>query len=450
MNRQLNTILQHQSSERGSVLPMVMGMGMIMMLAGVILIVQSQQGQNLAQGRTVSGNSLAVAEGGVARTLALLTKPNNAVLLTRNYDEINAETGRTHLGPDGIVNSGDEESTIVQEWANACPCPPDPGPPDIAYSGNIGSNGQYKLLAYRYNAIDKTGTFLVEGTQGNSAAAHITVTVSINSSVTNFPGIVGTDSVKLLGRNVSGVNGNVYYDPNYGRTPSSITGFAAPNSPNRAQYLDDLWSGPSDNVSGTIFAYPLNFTLPYTPPSEALNLGDIKNSRTIINTTGTLQNYKAKKIELNNNDTLLVDTTQGSVHLYVKEGITMRDRAKIRNVRSDGKPPRVGDLRLILGEEDFREVSLYDTPCIDTAFIYDAKSDVLLKTDGDGCPSKGNSNIDGVVWAEDIDETTNASTSGINVPDDVSSLSDILPSIGLTVQSNNKFGSIKSWQKVKL
>ncbi|PSB02916.1 hypothetical protein [Merismopedia glauca] len=449
MNEKLKAIFKRQSSEHGSTLPLVIGMGAMMMLASVILIIQSQEGQNIAQGRTNTGNSLAIAEGGVARTLVLLTKPNNAVLLTRNYDLINSKTGKTYLGADGFGNTGDEETAIVQEWTNSCPCPNNLGPPDITYNGNIGTNGQYKLLAYRYNATDKTGTFLVEGKEGTLAAAHIAVKVSVKSSSINFPGVLARKSVDLRGRTVSGANGNVYYNPAFSNNPS-LTAAAAPGDPNRLQYLNALWSGPSDNVSGTIFAYPLNPTIPTDPPPGAIDLGLVKESLTISNNTGGIKYYNVEKIDFDTGRTLTVDTTQGPVYIYIEDEIILKGNSKIRNVRSDGQPPRVGDLRLILGQADFDEIFIYDNTCIDTAFIYNATSDVHLFGSGDGCPSNGNSNIDGVVWAEDISDTTTSSTSGINVPDDVSSLSDLLSTTGLNVDAKNQFGGVKSWQRVKL
>jgi hypothetical protein len=448
-------IWQHRSNERGSTLPMVMGLGAVMMLASIVLIVQSQQGQSVAQGRTNTGNSLAIAEGGVARTLALLTKRNNAVLLTKNYDLINSNTGKTHLGLDAVLNSGDEESTAVNQWTTnsssnpGCSPPNSAGAPNISYSGNIGSSGQYKLLAYRYNASDRTGTFLVEGKEGTLAAAYITVVVSIDSKNMNFPGVLGSDSVDLRGRTVSGVNGNVYYNPYYSND-RNLTGSAAPNSSNRRQFLNALWSGPNDNVSGTIFACALSSNIPYLTPQGATDLGDVNKSKTATNTSGQIEYYKAKKIDLTTGETLTVDTTEGPVYLYVKGGVILRGNSQIRNIRTDGKPPRVGDLRIIMGEADFKEAKIYDRACIDTAFIYNARSDVHLFGSGDGCPSSGSSNIDGVVWAEDISETTATSTSGINVPDDVSSLSDILSTVGLTIETKNQFGGVKNWQRVKL
>jgi hypothetical protein len=456
INRKFKTILRHQSSEQGSVLPMIMGLGSIMLLAGVVLILQSQQGQNLAQARTNNGNSLAIAEGGVARTLALLTKPNNAVLLTLNYDQINPNTGSTYLGTDAELNTGDEEDTAVDSWSNfsnsetASPCPTtiNSGSPDITYTGTIGSNGKYKLVAYRYNVQEQTGTFLVEGQQGTANPAHIMVKVSINSSQINFPGVLA-QQVNLNGRNVLGANGNIYYNQ-LNSNNSFLTGSAAPQDSNRAAFLEALWSGPTNNVTGTIFACSLLPNLPYKPPLKLKDIGEINDSRTISNETGGIEYYKVKKIDLQDNEIMTVDTTKGSVYIYINELITLQDHGTIRNVRSDGKPPQVGDLRLILGEKDIKEVFIYDQGCIDTAFVYNAKSDVYLFSTGDGCPSNGDSNIDGVVWAEDISNTTNDSTSGIIVPDDVSSLSDILNTVGLNMNTKNQLVSVQSWQRVKL
>jgi hypothetical protein len=455
VNKKLQAILKHYADERGFALPLVLGMGLMMLMSGAILITLAQNNLTVASGRTRNGNSLAVAEGGVARTLAQLTQPDNAVLLTLNYDPINPKTGTTYLGPDGIANNGDEESSDVNQWGNptasAPPCSAaiNSGSPNIAYSGTIGSDGTYTLIAYRYNSANKTATFVVEGRQGTITSAYVAVTISIDSPTANFPGVMrigdiyDNDSFDLQGRNILGKNGNVYYHPVLTRNPT-LTGSASPSDPNRPQYFNAISTG-TDNISGKIVACSFTPTFSYIPPSKAAKLGDVKTSRDIANTSGDIEYYEAKKIDLNNNDIVEVDTTKGPIYIYVEDGITLAGASQIRNIRTDGQPPRVGDLRLILGVKN-TEVFIYGTSCIQTAFIYDARSDVHLESTGDGCPSPGDTNIDGVIWAEDISDAT-PNTSGIAVPDDVSSLSDLF---NTSLPTKNKIGAVKSWERIQL
>ena len=162
-------------TQQGFVFPLALGLGMVMILLGITTMIHSQKAQTTATQRRQMGNSLLATEGGVARTLTQLSQRNNASLLIRNYDRINPNTG-TYLGPDGIPNNGDEETTAVDEWSSfststvPCATTASPGSPNMNYSGAIGVNGQYSLRAYRYNPSQKTGTFLVEGHQGESAS----------------------------------------------------------------------------------------------------------------------------------------------------------------------------------------------------------------------------------------------------------------------------------------
>jgi hypothetical protein len=437
-------------NDSGFSLPVAMGMGLVILMIGALLIARSMQSQAISIGRSRSSNSLAIAEAGVARTLAQLTEPNNVILLALNYDPINPDTNKTYLGPDGFPNNGDEESSAVNGWANpiagASPCAAATatGTPSISYSGTVGSDGAYTLRAYRYNSATKTATFVVEGRQTTFANAYVAVTISLNSNGSDFPGVMSmgnTDDFDLKGRAVLGKNGNVYYNRTFSRRPD-LTSSAAPGDANRSQYFNAISTG-TDNISGKIVACTFNPGLSYVSPSGAVDLGNINNAGGISSNGSGITYYKAKKINLDNNKVFDVNTTDGPVYIYVGDDITLRGNSKIRNIRSDGKPPRVGDLRLILGEQDFEEVFVYDNSCIDTAFIYDARSDVHLESTGDGCPSAGSSNIDGVVWAEDISDAT-PGISGISVPDDVSSLSDVANS-----NPKYKIGAVKSWQKIK-
>ena len=107
--------------EQGFALPLALGLGFVMVILGLTTIMVAQSDRTSAFNRKQAGASLAIAEGGMARSLAQLTAPNNAVLLNRNYDTINPKTGKTYLGPDGMFNSGDEEASAIDEWTSYDP-----------------------------------------------------------------------------------------------------------------------------------------------------------------------------------------------------------------------------------------------------------------------------------------------------------------------------------------
>ena len=465
-----------QQDQEGFVLPIALGLGFVMVLLGITVMIRSQTAQTIAYQRSHMGSSLLTSEGGVARTLMYLSQLNNAPLLTRNYDSINPNTGTTYLGPDGIPNNGDEGITAVDEWsgfsASTVPCATtaSPGSPSMSYSGAIGVNGQYALRAYRYNASQKTGTFLVEGQQGGSESL-VAVTIVIDSVVPDFPGVVVLDAGTLRGRRMIGTNANVYYDPIDSGNISLSSGFAGPANLTRADYLDALWSGPADNfvtdtIDGKIVACPLSLSWPHTLPAAPVEaLGVLNGDRTLSGVSGSIKFYQASQLDLNSSDTITVDTTDGPVYLYLAGGpLSMRGASRIVNVRTDGKLPQVGDLRIIVAAEE--PIDLFDTVCIQTAFIYNPESDLHLQTTGDGCSSSGETNIDGVVWVEDVvntvnsvggrasDEdvelsvTTSGVTAGIAVPNDVSSLSDLFGDLNLP--TFHRFGGVKTWQRVQM
>lgn len=448
----LKAAFKNSSSNQGFVLPVALAMGIVMILVGVAAIARSQSTRLNSFSRSqTAGGSLTIAEGGVARTLAQLTKPNNSVLLTGDYDSINPKTNKTYLGTDGILNSGDEEDTPVNQWENprgvsSCGTNSNQGTPDINYDGIIGDGDSYALKAYRYNNANGTGTLLIEGKRKTSASL-IKVIVTVNAIAGDFPGVAAIEKMELKGRDVTGSNGNVYYDPDFSKN-TSLTASSAPGDANRQDYLNAIKSGTNDyaddndsidNVSGKIVACKLNPTFDRTPQDN--NLGTLKEGKNLFGSKGEITYYQTNKIELKEDKTVNVDTTAGAVYIYVTGSIKMEKNSLIHNFRTDGKPPRVGDLRIIVSGNDKTEIK--DTACIKNAFFYAPQGKLQLDGSSDGCPSDGNSNIDGVVWAKEIINNTDGD-SGVAVPDDVSSLSDIAIA---SFAGTKKFGTVKSWQR---
>ncbi len=441
MDRRLRGLRNLGHSQQGFTLVLAIGIGAIMLLLVGTLMTKAQQDQATSTARSRTSNSLAVAEGGMARALADLIKAHNSALLTRNYDPINPQTNKTYFGPDGIFNSDDEESTAINEWLSVPPtCGLGSTVPSINYTGAIGTKGQYTLKAYRYNATYKTGTFLVEGKE-NTGTSYLVVTTAI-SSVQSFPGVVSAEQTELSGRVISGSNGNIYYDPASSKNPS-LTGSAAPGDPTRSNYLDAIKSGPADNISGKIIACKLPLTLSTTPLGA--KLGTLKDTQTVVSSGSAITHYQVDKVELKDANTISFNTTAGVIYLYVNGDFKMADTSKIRNIRTDGKSPRVGDLRIIgsAGKHFF----IKDNACIEAAFVYNPNAHLDLNSSGDGCQSSGETNIDGVVWVQYVHNDSD-STAGIAIPDDVSSLSDILTTVKLPIK--NKLNGVLNWQRVKL
>ncbi|WP_299404049.1 hypothetical protein [Acaryochloris sp. IP29b_bin.148] len=484
-----------QAQEAGFALPLALGLGFVMAVLGVSMLMMAQSDRIASWQRKESNASLSLTEGGVARILAQFTAPNNAVLLNRNYDTINAKTGKTYLGPDGILNSGDETAQAIDEWTDydpsnqPCHLQMGWGSPNFQTTGSIGSDGTYILRAYRYDPQQQQGTLLVESS-ANGQISGVLISISVAPDLDHFPGIVVSQNTRgafdaglfaLRGREILGSKGNIYYNPD-GSADSSLSDSAAPGDANRDDYLNAIWStddldgADGDTVAGTIFACNVPPKLPTTAPGT--NLGKITESQTIQGIGGKVPTlYQVEEIELDNEEVLQVDTTNGPVHIEVIDRgrdpelvITLRDRAKILNIRTDDQPVQVGDFRLLARGNS--QINLYDQSCIQNAFLWFPYDELRLLTSGRGCPGDRNTNVEGVLWMEAIltaknnpsnrsvnflggfngtnydDRIETGVTSGIAVPEDVSSLMDLLQYIDWPARY--RFGKVQSWQHVRL
>jgi hypothetical protein len=468
-------------SQAGFALPMAIALGTAMLALASLSLLVAQGDRNKSFQRQASGASVLVSDSALARVLLQLSKPNNSELLVRNYDSINPTTGKTYLGADGIPKSGDETGTAVDEWTgynpNGSPCAQQRGraAPNISLTGIVGTNGTYTIRAYRYDKQKKIGTLVAEGVYQNNISL-VAVTLTIEPILDDFPGVFLKNNggsvdgkIALRNRSIFGKNGNVYYAPS-GSADASLTGVSAPGDATRPSYLNAIWAGSSDGASsdaveGKLFACRLTPTVPVTPQGTSLT---INTSQTLLGSSSGITHYQIQLIDLDDDQTLTVNTTAGPVYLYLKGGsnsLVLRENAKIINTRTDGQSPQVGDLRIMsLGDDG---IHLYDTTCIQDAFIYIPKDQLELYTTGAGCPSGQNTNFEGVAWVEELLFSKNAAsnrdvvlswqtiqnttvipnaTAGIDVPDDVSSLADLLEYVNWPVRYRYKI--IQSWQRV--
>ncbi len=486
------TVLSLYSGDRpaqGFALPMALGLGMVMLALGSASVIVAQSDRDSAALRQTSGASVLVSDSAIARAMVQLSQPQNGVLLVRNYDPINPATGTTYLGADGITKSGDETGTAINEWTgynpSGEPCFQQLGrtAPNMPLTGSMGSGGTYTIRAYRYSEQKREGTVLIEGTfQGQST--YVAATLSIEPYLDDFPGIalrqpspsptVGV--LGLRGRSILGDKGNVYIIPSSSANPSLI-GQSARGDVDRSSYLNAVWSSPADGatadtVSGKIFACDLKINIP--PGATGTNLGTITTSMTFNGAGGSAPTlYRVASINLSGTETIRIDTTGGPVQIELINpgtgGITLTDTAKILNVRTDGQPPQVGDARIIIRGD--QPVNLRDRTCMQDVFLYSAQDEIRLFTTGAGCPSGQNTNFEGIAWVEAVLSSKNNSsnrninylgfangpadtttipgaTSGIAVPDDVTSAIDLLKYTKWPAQYT--YGGIKNWQRVRL
>jgi hypothetical protein len=207
--KKLRARLRHRRfSERGFALPIALGLGLIMILIGATMIVRSQGDQITALAQKNTAQSLTVNEAGVTRSISILNQPNTAFLLKLNYDPINPDTDKTYLGPNGILNSGDEETAAVDQWSSlpsSIPCSSSISAPTELISSATAGAGSYQVKAYRYrdpdgtpNTGDEIGTLLVEGTQGNAVSRVQVSTRIVQYPLTgSFAGLYGSNIINL-------------------------------------------------------------------------------------------------------------------------------------------------------------------------------------------------------------------------------------------------------------
>jgi len=213
--------------QRGFTLPLVLGMGLIMMVVALTLISRSQLDVSTASLQKQTQQAFAVAEGGMARTLGLLNG-NYQILLRRTYNPVNPNTGQPYLinraadaSKVGQPNTAGIAVTAVNEWNTASlgdavpPCFTLNNVTDILLNGQIGTpaQGNYRILAYLYDQPTETGHLLIEGRLANNSPANAYVLqkmkITDRNVPANFPGLLA-QSINLGNNDVFGtVNGNV-------------------------------------------------------------------------------------------------------------------------------------------------------------------------------------------------------------------------------------------------
>lgn len=214
-----NKNLKQTSSEQGFVIPLVIGLGLLIILVGMTMINRSSDDQVDASIQKKTADSLAIAESGMSRVLSMFNTNQYNVYLINNYDPMDTSVSpnKTYLGDNGVWDDGDEVTSLRSQdnqWASpngagACPIS---GLPTPLVESQI-DGGTYRLLAYRYvdpnvNTIGgEKGHLLVEG-QKNGSTSRVQVTFDIAQSPLpkTFPGVFASNIVTLGNADVLAVN----------------------------------------------------------------------------------------------------------------------------------------------------------------------------------------------------------------------------------------------------
>ena len=446
MNKKLKIAFRRRSREQGFAIPIAMGLGLIMILIATMMIVRSQGDQVTASAQKGAAQNVVLTEGGVTRSLSTLNQYKNGSLLILNYDSINPTTNKTYLGPDGILNNGNEESAAVDQWSNpptSVACSSSGSLPNNLLSSTINS-GNYQIKAYRYqnpdgvpDTSDEIGTLLVEGKQG-SAASQIQISMQIVSDplAGSFAGLYASNSISLgnndimkaLGSGNTGSSANVICK-NCTVPPSQCSA----SGPTQAGLESAVNKGSNSVVDGKIFigdpqlpAVPTSPTNTCSSTSGAacsLSISSVSSGMTLpraidVTNRTTWQiapsepyHYVVNSINLSGNDVITVNTSTAPVYLYVSGNVSLSGYGGIAHT---GSPER---LRLYgkpadTNNSNDQSITVSGGSSTSNMFIY--APDATVGING----GSSDPDIQGAVWAK----TWNGSSSNnaeIRVPDNM-------------------------------
>ncbi len=438
INRKLKIAFIRRSSEQGFALPITVGLGLIMLLIAATLIVRAQGDQTTASAQKATAQSLAIAEGGLSRTLAKLNQstPDISPLLKRTYD------------PSGLLG------TAVNEWTTSN-MPPCTSTSDLL-SGTIG-NSTYTLLAYRYDPSTKKGTLVVKGSVPvgvTSSESRVQQVLNVSPRSASLIGVLGTSDIALGNNDVLGINGNV--------ACTNTTNCPIPTCPpTHATSITAIGGGGSANVDGKIFIGSITTpTLPTMPtvwngivpvPTTefALQLPNYTDNNTtlvfprpsdlITHIPGTPYHYKVDTINangfnitINTQKNIATNPTGDPVYFWVSGDINMGGSSQLNHTASADNPTAFR----IYGTSTTSQDILVASGASDVdAFIFAPSARVGIN---------GTGTIDGLVYAKSFGEIGANGNAVINVPNSPnlgSSLGD------LAVYFSNQTDSINSWQR---
>jgi hypothetical protein len=452
--------LRLNADQQGFSVPLVVGLGLLMILISTTLIIKAQGDQVTAISQKETAESLALAEGGSSRTLGTLNSNYNGFLIL-NYDPNNLLTPNTGA-PD--------------QWSS----PPNPPPcfdasqfSNLVLKGKIPASAAtdtFTVEAYRYDPTTQTGTLLVKGYPPNSTALtrlQQTFTVSPNASSdpANFPGLYGED-INLANNDVLGaVGGNVFCkDCTIPNTATQCVN-GQPTLDGLRGAIDVLTNGV---VQGQIRLGAITLpTLP-TAPAGAISLGDFDGNGVTFprpgdTPTSTDSNgvptysYRLDSLSISGNNVMTLDTTNARIHFYVDGDITMSGSASILNTCTGtnagcgsfgssggtnlGSPSRF----LILGRPDNggsydQAFTLNGGATPSNLFIY-APDARLTINGGTSTPD-----IFGAAWVKRWDGSSSNNVE-ITVPNNMQALLDLEGFNTTNLISSYRTSPVTSWQR---
>jgi Tfp pilus assembly protein PilX len=176
--------------EKGFVLPVVLGVGVIIILLGVMMIERSSQNRTAAIAQKANARSSAAAENGITQIQALLNRYRPLATYCSDPSLSNCGSATTwqtvsNTALDPCSTNPNEPITRIQsyarqQWNNATSNPAD---------------GQFRLISYQYqpsaaNPNIGTGTLVVQGRiNPDDSIRTATAQIKVNFNITRDPGL---------------------------------------------------------------------------------------------------------------------------------------------------------------------------------------------------------------------------------------------------------------------
>ncbi|MDJ0661902.1 MAG: hypothetical protein QNJ42_20815 [Crocosphaera sp.] len=362
MNCRLKLLLINPHNNRGMALPFALSIGVVMMLAGTIMIVRSQTNQSHVQAQQSTAESINAAEIGATRIFSVLNQNRYLAM----YPDCQSRDTTGQCSDTGTTPS----------WANAVQVPKltvcDQGEAadvkDIALNNktwqpidpNNAKQGEYRIISYEYSnpgVAPGKGILTVEGQiRGHNdltgSVSQLTVEIPVSPGPVEgnpIPGVwLNNDPTDGTGNN--GIEGNVLMgncnlskdqlsqlnvtgtDPETGQPyqakHTNIQFPELPEIPATATYLGVV----GENKDGTLAGVSGDITLP--------RVGDTPVSKTINNKTVEVYEYEVEDINFDSGSHSLTIKPGKKVTLYLQGNMIVKSNSGITHscTNVDGTP----------------------------------------------------------------------------------------------------------------
>jgi Tfp pilus assembly protein PilX len=326
--RTLSVVLK---PEQGFILPVVLGVGVVMILLGVMMIERSSQNRVAAIALKANARSTAAAEHGVTQIQALLNRyrplatacsDSNCKSIRSWKDIPNAELDRCSTDPTQPITQ--IQSYANKDWQNSTPDPAD---------------GQFKLVSYEYqpdptDADVGIAALVVDGQiNPDDAVRTATTQLKVNFKVTRDPGLNTPPGLWIQDNQTSTAANTV-------QILTNVRDSTCVSATNAAQQIQGQIQSPNVFQPTPGLAFP---ELPPagTPPTSTNLIDAIEHPINALlsptpPTSGTVLNYRIKakngqSISLTAaSDVFKIDAGANTIVLDLEGGLNLKDGGRIQ------------------------------------------------------------------------------------------------------------------------